>query len=208
MTTLWNAANLLKTAFAASLTLAAAGGVEEAKAQAAPPAAKKDDELIPGAPVKFGVIGIGPQGREIMTSLAKIKAGKAQVVSYCDTYKAPALQKKSRGSSRPTRNSPTITNSILDRQDHVQAVFIATPSHKHKQIVLDAIAAGKHVYCEAPLASDLTEARDIAKGRISLENMIFMPGLQVRSNKQHEHVLKFVRSGALGNAGFLPRPAP
>ena len=44
----------------------------------------------------------------------------------------------------------------------VQAVYVATPSHKHFQIIKDAIAAGKHVYCEMPLASELEEAKAIA----------------------------------------------
>ena len=185
----------IKDSLAASLTLGAAGGMEDATAQTAKPAAKKDDELIPGEPVKFAVIGIGPQGREIMNSLAKIKAGKAQVVSYCDTYKAPVLQKKAAAIAPGATFTDDYRHILADK--NVQAVFIATPSHQHKQIVLDAIAAGKHVYCEAPLASNLDEARDIAKAGLGAKT-IFMPGLQVRSNKQHEHVLKFVRSGALG----------
>ena len=184
----------LKDSMTASLALAAAVGVEGAKADT-PPAAKKDDEVIPGSPVKFGVIGIGAQGREIMTSLAKIKEGKAQVASYCDTYKAPVLQKKA-AALAPGGTFTDDYRRMLDDKT-IQAVFIATPSHKHKQIVLDALAAGKHVYCEAPLASDLDEARDIARAGMNAKT-IFMPGLQVRSNKQHEHVLKFVRSGALG----------
>ena len=34
--------------------------------------------------------------------------------------------------------------------ENVEAVVIATPSHQHKEIVQDALKAGKHVYCEAP----------------------------------------------------------
>ena len=186
----------LKDSLTASLALGAIAGLEEANAQTAAPAAKKkDDELIPGAPVKFGIIGTGPQGREIMASLAKIKEGKAQVVSYCDTYKAPALQKKA-AAIAPAATFTEDYRRILEDKT-IQAVFVATPSHLHRQIVLDALAAGKHVYCEMPLATDLSEARVIAQAGLKAKT-IFMPGLQVRSNKQHEHVLKFVRSGALG----------
>jgi predicted dehydrogenase len=85
---------------------------------------------------------------------------------------------------------------VLEQKD-IQAVFIATPSHRHKQIALDALAAGKHVYCEAPLATDLDEAKAIAKAGLDAKT-VFMPGLQARSNMQALHVLKFVRSGALG----------
>ena len=45
----------------------------------------------------------------------------------------------------------------------VQAVIVATPTHLHRNIVLDALKAGKHVYCEAPLANTIADAKDIAR---------------------------------------------
>jgi predicted dehydrogenase len=45
----------------------------------------------------------------------------------------------------------------------VQAVIIATPTGTHKEIALAALAAGKHVYCEAPLANTIDDAKAIAK---------------------------------------------
>ncbi len=41
-------------------------------------------------------------------------------------------------------------------------MIVATPSHQHREIVL-ALQAGKHVYCEAPLAASIEDARAIAK---------------------------------------------
>ncbi|HWI57632.1 MAG TPA: Gfo/Idh/MocA family oxidoreductase, partial [Bacillota bacterium] len=50
---------------------------------------------------------------------------------------------------------------ILHRDD-VHAVVIATPNYTHKAIALDAIAAGKHVLCEKPLALNYQDAREMA----------------------------------------------
>src|SRR5438874_1990098 len=45
----------------------------------------------------------------------------------------------------------------------VDAVTVATPPHTHASIVLDAVAAGKHVVCEKPFARDAAEARQMLK---------------------------------------------
>lgn len=171
--------------------MALAAGAREIFAEPAP----RDDDKPAGPPVNCAIIGLGTQGREILTSLAKMGNTSAPVVAICDTFNTPVFAKKS------TDIVPGATfydeyRKVLE-QSSVQAVFIATPSHKHKQIALDALAAGKHVYCEAPLATDLAEAKAIAKAGLDAKTF-FQPGLQVRNNKQHLHVLKFVRAGALG----------
>lgn len=148
-----------------------------------------------GPPVHCAVIGLGPQGREILACLARL--GNTPVGMVCDTYSAPGYIKR----ATDIAPSAVVTDDykkVLDNKE-VQVVFVATPSHKHKQIVLDALAAGKHVYCEAPLATDLDEAKLIAQAGAGAKT-VFQAGLQSRSNKQHLHVLNFVRSGALGKA--------
>jgi predicted dehydrogenase len=176
----------------ASTTLLAALGssVIELKAEARQAAA----DAPAGPPVTCAVIGLGKQGREILASLAKL--GNAPVAYICDTYNSPGFLKRSQDIV-PSAKFVTDYKQVLDDAT-VKAVFIATPSHQHKQIVLDAIAAGKHVYCEAPLASDLSEAKAIAQAGAGAKT-VFQAGLQLRSNKQNLHVLEFIRSDALGN---------
>ena len=49
---------------------------------------------------------------------------------------------------------------MLNRKD-IDAVVIATPDHWHRKITLDALAAGKHVYCEKPMTWRLEEGPEI-----------------------------------------------
>lgn len=185
-----NRRDFLKDTALATMSVAMALGGEELFAQTA----ARPDEKPSGPPINCGVIGLGAQGREILALLARL--GNAPVVALCDSYTVPAYLK------RATEIAPKATFSDdyhkLLTQPDVQAVFVTTPSHKHKQIVLDALAAGKHVYCEAPLATDLAEAKEIAQAGATAKT-VFQSGLQLRSNKQHQHVLGFVRSGALGD---------
>lgn len=160
------------------------------------------EEEKPKSPVKVGVIGLGTQGQEILRSLKRMGTG-APVVALCDTFVAPKFVKKSTDIvANPSLTVERDYRKILEDKN-VQAVFIATPSHKHKQIALDAIQAGKHVYLEAPLAIDLEEAKAIAKAGLAAKT-VFLPGLQMRSNMQYKHVLHFVKGkNALGQITLI-----
>jgi predicted dehydrogenase len=81
---------------------------------------------------------------------------------------------------------------------NVQAVVVATPTHLHKDIVLEALQAGKHVYCEAPMAASLDDARTIAKAARDNFGVNFQVGLQSRADKQVYSLANFIRSGVLG----------
>ena len=154
-----------------------------------------EDEEYMGAPVNCAVIGLGPQGRDILKSLMIMPGKGAKVVAICDTYTKPKFIKRS-DEIVSGLTVETDYHKILENKD-VQAVFVATPTHLHKQIVVDALAAGKHVYCEAPLANTIEDARAIATAGMSAKS-IFWPGIQYRANAMHNHVYNFIRADALG----------
>ena len=146
---------------------------------------------IAGPAVKIGVIGLGKWGSQLTSTLSRVPS--AQVTAICDTYEA-YLKRASRFA--PDAEQFTDYRKLLE-SPNVEAVVVATPSHQHRQIALAAVDAGKHVYCEAPLAVDVVEARDIAlAGRGSKQ--VFQVGQQARSNRLYQHVEDFVRCGALG----------
>lgn len=143
-------------------------------------------------PVKVGVIGCGAWGRELLKTLSNIPFGP--VVAVCDNF--PAYLKRG-ATLAPNAERYGDYTKLLDNRD-VEAVVVATPTHLHKDIVLAALAAGKHVYCEAPLATTVEDARAIAQAALQHEKLLFQPGLQARADKQIVHLLKFVRTGVLG----------
>lgn len=145
-------------------------------------------------PVSCAVIGCGLWGREILKTLAVLP--NAPVVAICDTY-GPWLN-RAKTEAAPKAETYKDYRQVLD-QKSVEAVIVATPTHLHKEIVLAALQAGKHVYCEAPLASTLEDARAIAQAAKAAVKVNFQSGLQNRSDTQRLYVRQFIRSGALGN---------
>jgi predicted dehydrogenase len=155
-------------------------------------------ERYAGPPINCAVIGCGQWGREILTNLSRLP--KANVTAICDTY-APYVRRSQ--ALAPKAEKLEDYRRVLDNKD-VHAVVVATPTHLHKDIVLSAIQAGKHVYCEAPLAHTMDDARAIAKAARDAKAINFQAGLQQRSDPEIVHILNFVRSGAAGTA-FLAR---
>jgi predicted dehydrogenase len=165
------------------------GGVDLlAQTNAAPTEAAK----LVGPKIKVAVIGLGAWGREILTSLSR--QPQAEIAVICDSY--PASLKRG-ANIAPGAAQTDNYKTILENKD-IKAVIIATPTHQHKTIALDALKAGKHVYCEAPLATSLEDAKEIAKAAKEAGHLVFQSGLQLRSDKQRHFLLPFIRSGALG----------
>ena len=162
------------------------GGVE-LLAEEAPTAEKSSN-----AKITVAVIGLGGWGRELLNAL--LRSEQALVAGVCDTY--PASLKRG-GTAAPKALQTADYHEILKNPD-IRAVVIATPTHQHKEIVLDAIKAGKHVYREAPLAHSIEDARAIAKAAKAAKLVIFQAGLQLRTEPQRHFLLPFIRSGAIG----------
>ena len=142
-------------------------------------------------PVSCGVIGCGQWGKEIIQTMAVLP--NAPVVAVSETYPHYLKQAKELA---PKAQGYADYKELLGQKD-VEAVIVATPSHLHKEVVLAALAAGKHVYCEAPLASNLDDARAIAQAAKAAFKVNFQAGLQWRAHPQKHFLLKFIRTGAV-----------
>jgi predicted dehydrogenase len=105
-------------------------------------------------------------------------ADDVELAMLCDVN--PALLERRRrewGVDRVT----TDYRQVLEAPD-IDLVEINTPHHLHKKLVIEALAAGKHVACQKPMSISLTESEDMvaaarqARGRFRvLENFVFYP---------------------------------
>lgn len=86
---------------------------------------------------------------------------------------------------------------LLDRKD-IEVVVIATPDHWHSKIAIDAMKAGKDVYCEKPLTLTIDEGKKIVKV-LRETKRVFQVGTQQRT----EMNANFLKAVALAHSGRL-----
>jgi predicted dehydrogenase len=88
---------------------------------------------------------------------------------------------------------------ILDRDD-IDAITCGTPDHWHTKIAIDAMEAGKHVYCEKPLTLTIDESKQIMEAT-QRTGRIFQVGTQQRSEfgQVFLKAIAIARSGRLGD---------
>ncbi len=143
-------------------------------------------------PIKSAIIGFGEWGREIAAILTDME--EMELTAVCDHF--PIMLRRAQR-SYPSAARVADYKEILNDPE-IQVVIVATPTHLHRDIVIDALEAGKHVYCEAPIAHTIADARAIAKAAAAADGQIFQGGLLYRTEPQYRSVFGFVRSGALG----------
>jgi predicted dehydrogenase len=154
-------------------------------------------------PIRVGIVGCGRQGRAILAELAKIE--HCQVVGVCDVVESRVQsgQRRAQGARGFAEAS-----AMLGELPELEAVVVATPTHLHRGVVEAALAAGKHVYCEAPLASSEEDARAIARAARAARaagggGAVFASGLAARSNPVYALARSFYQTGVLRQPAVL-----
>jgi len=146
--------------------------------------------------IKCGLIGFGEWGREIAKTIHELEDTELTVI--CDHF--PLMLRRAQREF-PQAARELEYQKVLDNPE-IRAIFIATPTHMHRELVVAALEAGKHVYCEAPLAHTIEDARAIAQAAKKAQGQIFQTGLLYRTEPQYRSVYGFIRSGALGKASM------
>lgn len=156
--------------------------------------AERASSLLRGGQVyKVGVIGVGRQGRTIVDTLQTLDG--IEVAAVCDVIPARVPT-----GLDPLTNIEGFTDhrELLERRTDLDAVFVATPTHLHRQVAIDALDAGRHVYCEAPLASTLEDCQAlVAAAAAAGPGRVFQVGFQGRSNPIYKQARTLVRSDSV-----------
>lgn len=106
--------------------------------------------------VRFGIIGVGMQGSGLLATALEVGH---QCVAAADLYDGRhRLAREITGdASLPTTRR---YQDLLDRQD-IDCVIVAVPDHHHRRVVVDALSAGKDVYCEKPMSHTVADGTAI-----------------------------------------------
>ena len=145
----------------------------------------------PNDQINLGFIGIGIQGSSHLRLFNSYEG--VRVVAVADLYDGHLTAARELNSSIATTKD---YREVLARQD-IDAVVIATPEHWHQRIVLDALAAKKHVYCEKPLTWTIEEGAQIIHAA-DQSDKILMVGSQGKTADSTAAARQVIKSGKLG----------
>src|SRR4051812_17720939 len=145
---------------------------------------------------RLGLIGAGGQGSGDARGASKY----GDFLAVCDVDRRHA--EKARDHDQIGKGKADIYEDyrkLLDRDD-IDAVIIGTPDHWHTKICIDALKAGKDIYCEKPLTLTIDEGKIL--GRVAKQTgRVVQVGTQQRSDHNRVFLLAvaMVRAGRIGD---------
>ena len=156
--------------------------------------------------INIALIGAGIMGGQ--DTLTALSVPGIKLVAVCDLYDGRLKEAKTKwGAELFTSRS---YKEILNRKD-VDAVIVATPDHWHQQISIDAMRAGKHVYCEKPMVHSILEGPAVIQAQKET-GKIYQVGSQGVSSLGNEKAKELLKEGAIGvlnyAEGFWARHSP
>lgn len=151
----------------------------------------------PNDNIQIALIGAGGMGNADMDTALTLPGVK--IVAACDLFDVRLDQaKKKYGSGIFTTRD---YKEILARKD-VDAVIVATPDHWHKDIAVDAMNSGKHVYVEKPMIQSISEGPAIVEAQKKTK-MVLQVGSQGMSSLGNEKARELFEAGAIGKLNYV-----
>jgi predicted dehydrogenase len=156
--------------------------------------------------IGIGFIGVGGRGSSHIATVQRlIQSGEnLKVVAVCDAFRYRLGE-----AAKPTGAKPYMKHAELLADANVDVVCIATPDRLHVPQAIDAVRAGKDVYCEKPMGhwSQFELSKQFYEETVKLKRVVQI-GNQGNSSPAWQKVKELVQQGAIGrvqlvNAGFF-----
>src|SRR3990170_8652309 len=139
--------------------------------------------------VRVGVVGAGVIGRYHCETLA-LRLSGAELTAVADVDEDAAR----RAAALAPGALATTDHRALLADGSVQAVVIATPNDSHGALIREAARAGKHVFCEKPVALDLASA-DAALAEAARQGVKLQIGFQRRFDPAYREARQAIADG-------------
>ncbi|MEO0531949.1 MAG: Gfo/Idh/MocA family oxidoreductase, partial [Planctomycetota bacterium] len=161
----------------------------------------------------IGYIGTGIRYEQLVTEASRF----GHCAALCDVdssqldagFKMQDRVVESTGASSPRPDGYDDYRRILDRQD-IDIVVIGAPDHWHSKLAIEALLAGKDVYCEKPLTHNVAEGQQIISA-LRRTDRVMQVGTQQRSGEQFQTAVAMTRAERAGKVkritcGIGPSP--
>jgi predicted dehydrogenase len=156
--------------------------------------------------VRFGMVGVGMQGSGLLATAVALPG--VECAAACDLYDGRHVRAReiAGASLRTTRRY----QELLDDKS-IDCIVAAVPDHWHRQIVVDAVSAGKDIYCEKPMSHSVADGRAMVAAA-KKSGRIVQIGSQRTSSVLCAKARELVAKGVLGDLqlveGSLGRNSP
>ena len=164
-----------------------------------------DGEPIPAAAeqtpaadrVRFGIVGVGMEGSSLLATAVALKG--VECVAAADLYDGRhELAREIVG--KPIRTTRRY-QELLEAKD-IDAVLVAVPDHWHKQVVVDAVSAGKDVYCEKPMSHSPADGLAMVAAAQKTDRIVQI-GAQRTSAVVCAKARELIANGAIGDLNLV-----
>ncbi len=157
--------------------------------------------------IRIGIIGVGMIGNSHINGYAKVPGAK--IVAVADVNEAEATRVAAE------HNIPQVFTSFRDllALDEIDAVDVCLHNNLHSPVTIAALEAGKHVYCEKPMAGAYVDAKNMYDAAEATGRKLHIQ-LSTLYSKEHKTARKLICDGALGRLyyarsfGFRRRGRP
>jgi predicted dehydrogenase len=153
--------------------------------------------VAPSDRVRFGIVGVGMEGTNLLSTAIQLPG--VECVAACDLYDGRnELAREIVGKAIPTTRR---YQELLDNKE-IDAIVMAVPDHWHKPIFVDALSAGKDVYCEKPMSHTPADGVAMVEAAKKTGRMVQI-GAQRTSSVLCAKAKELYDSGAIGELSLV-----
>ena len=157
--------------------------------------------LVPRDQIGFAVVGLGRLAlEEVIPALQQSKLGRLAAVVTGDPAKGGRVADQ-HGLSHSSVYGYAEIERLRDNPD-IKAVYVVTPNGLHRDHVLLAARAGKHVLCEKPMAVSSAQAREMI-GACAAASVKLMIAYRCQYEPNHRAMIKLVREKTYGDLKLI-----
>jgi predicted dehydrogenase len=147
--------------------------------------------------VRFGIVGVGMEGSGLLSTA--IQLPRVECIAAADLYDGRhELAREIVG--KPIRTTRRY-QELLDSKD-IDAIIVAVPDHWHKQVVVDALAANKDVYCEKPMSHNPADGLAMVAAAKKTDRLVQI-GAQRTSSVLCAKARELYEQGAIGDLNLV-----